>query len=169
MSFARHVGQRREDRGIDLIPGVVNVITDDHGTGSERERSKRQEKPAVHGVVIPAVDRYSLAEGVAAAQTMRPTMTSSDERQECERKALRPTAAGAEQSVQIGSRLVRHVVLRSHIGARTGPRGPEPQREVQRAAILPTRVSIAASMARAVRSPLWLVITKMPRSCSGMM
>ncbi len=49
MSFTRHVSQRREDRGIDLIPGVVNVITDDHGTGSERERSKRQESQRFMG------------------------------------------------------------------------------------------------------------------------
>lgn len=38
-----------------------------------------------------------------------------------------------------------------------------------RAAILSTSVSIAVSMARAVWSPLWLVMTNMPRSYFGMM
>ncbi|MNN74000.1 hypothetical protein D3C81_1901600 [compost metagenome] len=43
-----HVRQRREVRSFDAVPAIFDIITDDDGPGSERERGKQQKEPVIH-------------------------------------------------------------------------------------------------------------------------
>ncbi|MNV64802.1 hypothetical protein D3C71_1574640 [compost metagenome] len=53
MALARHVCQCGKNGPFDSIPRIVNVIADDDGLCSERERGKYQKEPAIHRSLHP--------------------------------------------------------------------------------------------------------------------